>query len=354
MYKRVELLIAACFYYSGLVKLACWWKQRSGQSLVILCYHRASGGNLREHLLYLRRHYRILHLEAALENLYMPYKQDSQRRDCRIPLVLTFDDGNFDNYTHGFKLASELQVPLTMFLIPGYIESGSRFWWLEGDYLSSHTRTSKVTIEGHTYHLGELDERKALAQVIDARVRYATSVTEREAFLASVRKSLAESSPVIIEEEKSPTSPVTWAEVQEMEKSGWISFGAHTMHHPILAYLANPAEVEHEVNECRTLLEQQLNHPVRTFAYPVGLPEHIGKSGLRAVQKAGYNWALTTLPGSNTPKTDPYLLRRILIDVDQHWLIAAAKASGVWSFFSHLFWIPITLTRKYFRGNRQR
>ncbi len=71
MLRRLELLIAACLYYSGLVNLACWWTQRSGQRLVILCYHHTAGGHLRQHLLYLSRHYRVLHLEAALEELYV-------------------------------------------------------------------------------------------------------------------------------------------------------------------------------------------------------------------------------------------------------------------------------------------
>src|SRR6266571_9386055 len=129
MHKWIETVIATCLYYTGLVKLARWRTRRSGQRLVILCYHQATGGDLRQHLLYLRRHYRVLHLEAALEELCTTHKNGVHRKDRRTPLVLTFDDGNHDNYTHGFKLASELQVPLTIFLIPGYIESGSRFWW---------------------------------------------------------------------------------------------------------------------------------------------------------------------------------------------------------------------------------
>src|SRR6516225_4683856 len=124
MRKRVLTFIAACFYYSGLVKLARWLICHHGQSLIILNYHRATGGNLYSHLLYLRRHYRILHLEAALEELYMPYKNGKQSSDRRTPVVLTFDDGYRDNYTNGFALARELQVPFTIFLIPGYIESG--------------------------------------------------------------------------------------------------------------------------------------------------------------------------------------------------------------------------------------
>lgn len=354
MYKWIETLLAACFYYSGLVKLARWWIRRSRQSLVILCYHRATGGDLRRHLLYLRRHYRVLHLETALEELYTRHKNGAQRKDRRTPLVLTFDDGNRDNYTHGFKLASELQVPLTVFLVPGYIESGSRFWWLEGDHLVSHARVRETTIERRTYHLNKLDERKALVQAINARLHNAASVSEREKLLVSARKAFAEPSPQVLEEEEQATSPLVWTEVQEMGRSGWISFGAHTMHHPILAYLTDPTEVQYEVTECRKVLERQLGHPVRAFAYPVGQLEHIGEEGLRAVREAGYNWAVTTIYGFNTPQTDPYLLRRVVVDVDQHWLRVAVKASGVWGFFVHLWLMPVTLISKLRpRSNRQ-
>jgi len=341
MLKRVELIIVACLYYSGLVRLARWRKQRSGQSLVILNYHRASGGNLRQHLLYLRRHYRLLHLETALEELYASHEDGPQRKDRRTPLVLTFDDGNRDNYTHAFKLAQEFQIPITMFLIPGYIQSRHRFWWLEGDHLVSHAQVSEATVEGHIYHTAKLAEQKALAQAIDARVCHAASVLEREAFLVSTRKALADSSSAIAEEQA--TSPLTWIEVQETEASGWISFGAHTMFHPILAYLTDPTEVQYEVSESREVLERHLGHPVRTFAYPVGQFEHIGENAFRAVQEAGYDWAVTTIYGFNTPQTDPYLLRRVVVDVDQHWLSVATKASGIWGYFSRLYQVSITL-----------
>ena len=87
MRERARVFIAACFYYSGLVKLAYWWVRRSGQRLIILNYHRATGGDLHRQMLYLRRHYRILHLEEALEELYTPHKE-KQGDDPRMPLVM--------------------------------------------------------------------------------------------------------------------------------------------------------------------------------------------------------------------------------------------------------------------------
>src|SRR5229473_2965701 len=102
MHNRVRMYISACFYYSGVVNLICRWTQRSEHRLIILYYHQAAGGDLHNHLLYLRRHYRILHLETALEELYTPHKKGVQRKDRRAPLALTFDDGYYDNYTHAF------------------------------------------------------------------------------------------------------------------------------------------------------------------------------------------------------------------------------------------------------------
>jgi peptidoglycan/xylan/chitin deacetylase (PgdA/CDA1 family) len=338
MRKRLGIVVAACFYYSGLIKLARWWRQHRGQRLIILTYHRATGGDLRRHLLYLRRHYRMLHLEEALKELYTAPQDGKQRRDRRLPLVLTFDDGYRDNYTHGFALAQQLQVPFTIFLIPGYIESGEAFWWLVGNHLVRHAQVNKVTIKGRTYRLRQSNERKLLAQAIHTHARAARSVAEREAFLATVHQALAVPSSVPLEE---AVRPLTWAQVCEMAESGWVSFGSHTVHHPILANLSDPAEVHREVTECRMVLEQHLGHPIRVFAYPVGKPEHIGEVGLKSVRDAGYAWAVTTLYGTNSSQSDPHQLRRVAGEVSRHWLVMAAETSGVWKFFSHLWKNPL-------------
>ncbi len=335
MRRLAGILVAACFYYSGLVKLARWWRQHSEPCLIILNYHRASGGDLRRHLLYLSRHYRMLHLEEALEELYASPGDKKRGRDRRTPLVLTFDDGYYDSYTHGFVLARELRIPITIFLIPAYIESGHSFWWLEGHHLARRAKVKEAVIEGNTYHLEKPGERKLLAQAIDAHLRHARSVAEREAFLEKARKILVVPSPDVLEEEAA--RPLTWAQVSEMEESGWVSFGAHTMQHPILAYLSCPEEVRREVGECRSLLQQRLGHAVRAFAYPVGRPEHIGEVALEAVREAGYRWAVTTTNGISTPQNDPHQLLRVLGDVSRHWLVMAAETSGVWHFFSPLW-----------------
>src|SRR5207247_7648113 len=120
----------------------------------------------------------------------------------------------------------------------------------------------------------QLEERKALVETIEARLCSATSVAEREAFLTSTRQAMAV--PSFVADDEKLALPLNWEQVEEMEKSRWVSFGAHTMHHPVLAYLTDPTEIHREVGDCRRVLEQRLGHPLRAFAYPIGKPEHIG------------------------------------------------------------------------------
>jgi peptidoglycan/xylan/chitin deacetylase (PgdA/CDA1 family) len=333
---RLRLYVSAGFYYSGIVSLARWWAQRSQPHLTILYYHQASKVDLRSHWQYVRRHYRVLPLETALAELQTSSQKGVQGKDRRPLVALTFDDGYYDNYTHAFPLARELRLPITIFLITGHMESGMSFWWT--NRLIRHARKDQVTYEERTYHLTDQEECKALAQVIDERYASFTSAAEQAKFLASLYMLLDVPSNIVLKEEPAPL--LSWEQVREMEESGWVTFGGHTMHHPDLGSLTDHEEVEREVGECRTVLEQRLGHVVRSFAYPFG---STGEYGPRAVKQAGYEWAATVKPGINTAQSDPHLLYRRNMDGPKHWLVVAAETAGIWSFFSQLK----RITRKY-------
>lgn len=333
MRERIRVLLAACFYYSGLVFLANKRMQRSTRRLIILNYHSAAGENLRQQMRYLGRHYRVMHLEDALEELYQP--SHNMSHDKRTPVVLTFDDGYLDNYTYGLSLARELHIPFTVFLIPGYVESGTCFWWLAGELLLNRTKVEKVTIEGKMYILPT--DRAAVAKAIDRHLRCAESVESRETFLEQLQEALQVSLPTRIQEGIENTLlPLNWDEVHEMKASGLVSFGAHTMHHPVLEHVIDAEEVSYEVGEARHVLEQHLGQSIRTFAYPIGKMKDIGDAGLSAVLAAGYTWAVTTIEDLNTTQTQPHLLCRLPGDISQHWLIMASELAGLLGVVSKL------------------
>ncbi|GCE11743.1 polysaccharide deacetylase family protein [Tengunoibacter tsumagoiensis] len=325
MLSRLRMYLAAGLYYTGALRLYRMLNRETKPQLLILKYHRATGHELRQQFQFLRRYYRLLSIEEALQELFAAQPQVS--RDRRPPLVISFDDGYRDFYTEAFPLAKELNIPLTVYLIPGYIERGDFFWWFEDERLISRAQVEVVTLDQKSYRLQEPAERAALKTYIADKLRLAPSVTERDAFLWFVRRALAV--PSTVQEEDLPMFPLLWEQVEEMAKSGLISFGAHSQHHPQLERLTETSELQREVAECRLMLEARLGHPVQSFAYPVEPDTLIAEKVLKAVKQAGYRWALTSTSGVNTPESDPFQLKRIESSADEPWLILATKLAAL-------------------------
>jgi len=250
-------------------------------------------------------------------------------RDRRAAVALTFDDGYRDTCLHAAALAREMRLPITIFLIAAYVENGRRFWWHEAARLAEAARVSEATIADRSYRLDPKGKVTLANDLYGAAFR-SSSVAKREAFLAHAREELHIAPDG--DSGDGQSCSLTWPEVREIQNAGWVAFGAHTVHHPVLAHLCDRAEVEREVGGCRRLLEESLGRPVRGFAYPLGRMEHIGDRGLGAVREAGYQWAVTTIRGVNTLETDPHLLRRIGVGPEQHWLVLAADIAGMWPF----------------------
>lgn len=61
---------------------------------------------------------------------------------------------------------------------------------------------------------------------------------------------------------------MSWSEIKELHKHG-IEFGAHSLSHPDFTKLSLK-EVERELVESKTVIEDKLGNAVETFAYPYG------------------------------------------------------------------------------------
>ena len=88
-----------------------------------------------------------------------------------------------------------------------------------------------------------------------------------------------------------------------------IEFGAHTRTHPCLPDVADETVTE-EVESSRLDLEQALQAPIRTFAYPYG---RLDDRTVAAVRRAGFLSACTTEPRLARLDDDPLLIPRLEI-----------------------------------------
>jgi len=102
---------------------------------------------------------------------------------------------------------------------------------------------------------------------------------------------------------------VTWDMIAEMDRSGLVEIGSHTVSHHQLPSLGE-AQVRAEVMDSKQALEAHLGHPVRAFCYPVG---RFDQRSVAAVRDAGYEIAVTTQGGRATAEQDQLLLPRLRI-----------------------------------------
>jgi hypothetical protein len=71
----------------------------------------------------------------------------------------------------------------------------------------------------------------------------------------------------------------------------------------------SPAWLTHQARESKAKIEAQTG-PCRFFAYPFGNAPDIGPQAWTAVRDAGFTHAFTTLSGTLTDATNPWLLPR--------------------------------------------
>lgn len=109
------------------------------------------------------------------------------------------------------------------------------------------------------------------------------------------------------------TNYLNWDQLQEMDQSGWIEIGAHTRHHVDLTKQTK-AVLEKEVLGSKRILEERLGHGTLAFAYPSGRYNDIV---VEAVQRAGFEFSVTTKPGYAEKEQGFWTLHRIRVSGSQ-------------------------------------
>ena len=219
--------------------------------------------------------------------------------------ALTFDDGYRDNYLHAFPILKQLNLPATIFLTTGYLDSGELPWYDQVCLAFKLTTQSRLRLDG--LDRGELNLEGAsnrlhsLGEVL-GRLRTMDEPT-RLAVLCNLFRSLRTPGTLTL-----PSVMLEWEEIRQMKKHG-VTFGAHTVTHPVLAKLPSARLVE-EIQGSKKVIEENLQVAVNDFAYPFGRPFDIGPEAKRVVQELGFKTAVTTVWGFNRPGDDPLELKR--------------------------------------------
>ena len=284
-------------------------KRRRSASAQILVYHRVNDENdaifpgvpiraFAKQMEYVAEHYTVCSLSETVERI----------RSDDVPaelLTITFDDGYRDNYENAFPILSRLSLPATVFLATGAIDSGRMLW--HDRVFSALRGTQAKALEKffnneQTFSLNTPGEKRlALMEVL--KFLWSLDDRDRSLWVERLINNLR-----IDESVACDGLMLGWDDIRAMSKHR-VSFGAHTVTHPILSKLP-PCQLQREIRESKETIESNLNMPVKHFAYPVGRREDFTEDVKNELREAGFECAVTTIFGANDSKQDLFELRR--------------------------------------------
>ena len=341
----VKVMISGALYYSGTLFLMRKVFSKSA-SLKILCYHRISDENFdplfmnikvmvfEEMIRHLKKEYNIISFEKSVDLLKS--KDDIPENT----VVITFDDGYRDNYINAFPILKKYQVPATIFITAGVINSGKMLWY--DVIVDAFEKTNKTYVDLHylnlgTYSLISKSDKLRATKEVAVSGKYLKR-NEKEAFIKNILKELG----VHPENNINSQSMLTWDDIKIMKDNG-ISFASHGMSHTILTTLS-PEEAEFEITESKKMIEEKTGIAVHFFSYPNGGRKDFNEAIVQTLKKNNYTAACGLTRGGNDQNIS-------LMELDRYCVTKCMIAGLSGRFSKKLFEVNIFLSeiKKYLK-----
>lgn len=254
---------------------------------------------------YLKENYLILRLEDLIEAIHSDTVPPNS-------VVITFDSGYSDTLLNIKPIVEKYQVPATIFISTGTIESRREFWW---DELGKIFCDSKIIGK-------ELNVNKfgfSIDKVIDSKqdsIEIYKTIHEASKMLtinqrAEVLHDLFEWSGVD-RKARETHRILTNKELVDLSKSDYITIGAHTVNNGNLS--VESSEVKHfEIIESKIILQNLLGYKVNTFSYPFGGTSDVDPDSIEIVKKAGFTCGISNIQGNVDKNGDLFLINRQIV-----------------------------------------
>lgn len=245
---------------------------------------------LRTFLRYLRqKQYCLLSVEDLLSRL----EAGDPLRDRTV--AFTLDDGYLDQATVAAPIFAEFDCPATTFVTTGFLEGEQWQWWDQIEFILLSTERAEVraSLQGQTLRYPLPDEVERMRAVEDLTMRCKSLANDGvRTFIAE----LAEEARIELPATAPPRyAAMSWEQLRAAEQAG-MSFGPHTVQHPILARVSEAAS-RREIAVSWEKLGNEARRPVPIFCYPNGRSIDFGDREIRTLRELGFRAALAAESG---------------------------------------------------------
>lgn len=284
------------------------------KKVLCLLYHRVnvvkdeifnlavSPEHFEEQMNYIKSKYDILRFE------------DDWEQGERDAVVVTFDDGYADNYIYALPILEKTQVPATIFISTGYVNSGKEYWWDEIVRLLTVKKQypAKFTLEdklySYTWETDTYEKRVELIKTLHWLLKMEPDCRLAFEWFEQLRK-WADIDNVARKE----NLPVSIEELKALSDSELITLGAHTVNHISLGSQTREQQ-EYEIGKSIRCLNDYIGKSVETFSFPFGSAVHYNSDTLDICRNNGIKKSATTIKKVWRPGDSLDEIPRVAID----------------------------------------
>lgn len=266
-----------------------------------------------EQMEWLKRNYKIVEFDEDWESI----EGDA--------VCITFDDGYRDNFVTAIPILNKLQIPATIFVSTGNIDTGHEMWWdeLERNLLLPKAYRTSFHLSDELFECSwdtsTGERREELYYTIHWLMKQ-IDVERRNEWV----KQLQEWNDYGVNGREENKCFQT-GDLSVMDMSG-ILIGAHTVNHPALSKLS-AEEQRSEIDRSKKCLEKIFERPVRTLSYPFGGIADYNDETIAICKELGFTRAAANIPGIWKKGCDPYQIpRHIVRDWSLEQFIKQVKA----------------------------
>ncbi|MDP4032964.1 MAG: polysaccharide deacetylase family protein [Pseudorhodobacter sp.] len=243
----------------------------------------------------------------------------------RNTVALTFDDGYRNNIKVALPVLLHHSFAATIFVSTGPIGTTRTLW--HGRIISALERSAKAAIDwyGARHDLTTADARRRANVRLQAQVKLHAAANPDAA--AAEIELLLDVPEVVAHPDTSPHAMLSPDDIHLAQDSGLISFGAHTVTHPLLSALDDTRLADEIIGSVDTLAALT-GQPCTNFAYPNGRDCDYDDRAVALLRNCGIDAAVSTTNGPNYSGADLMRLRRWNIGQSTRFAVFKAKLRG--------------------------
>ncbi|MFM7768817.1 MAG: polysaccharide deacetylase family protein [Bacteroidota bacterium] len=290
---------------------------RSNHSILILNYHgvvseadfgisvnHMSVADFDKQIRYFSNNFNILSLDDFI-------KISNGELDVpdRKSILITFDDGYENNFTHAYPVLKKHKAPAVIFPVMGLTGSSMPSW-----YDAIDITKYKLTDANKTAKLSSLAKEFGLTF---RSMEYLHELTEGMKNLTPTQKHefIEKYLDITGREFQQDTSKFQYwkmlneSQIKQMSDDGLVAFGSHTVSHPNLDRIPIETAIQ-EIQQSKNKLETITGKPVKSIAFPDGgYNDEIKKH----VIESGYEVMFSVTPKCQSDQSDKTIFRRFSV-----------------------------------------